>query len=141
METAEELSLSSIALACVNNCQQLISEPVNYEIILIKLDSLLSALHRSIDHTAIPWVSAVINKLEVAISILEQEIDGTSSTNSSIGHPRFHIPVSNVEFMLSVNFKATDIAKFYGVSKETIFRRMRAAGISVNTSRYFLYLV
>lgn len=73
----------------------------------------------------------VVRLLERAITVLEQS---QTRCEVQIGRPRIHIPRQSLEYLLSINFKVSDIAKIYHVSRRTISDRLMEFNLSVRTS-------
>jgi len=65
-------------------------------------------------------------------SLIREVIDSLESVNlKKPGRPNFMLNMCNIENLLSMNFRLTEIAKIIGVSVRTLHRRLSAAETSV----------
>jgi len=121
---------------CIETCIQSLRDGAALDLLLTRIESIQAAVISVHQFQPLQWGPHVIELLESTISIILSELDqvstGHSGTAVRAGRPAYQIPLSSIEYFLSIQFKVPDIAKFYGVSRNTIFRRMRTSGLSVN---------
>jgi hypothetical protein len=133
MEHQEVISsLSHNAISCIENTIILIRTGSQYDLVVTRLESLLVAVRRVNEISPLSWGFEVSEKLELVITLLINSLDNEVSSARPVGRPKIEISISNVEYLLSLKFKVTVIADILGVSTDTIFRRLRASGISVS---------
>jgi len=119
--------LHESSLSCVQSCVSLLQDDNSIDTVITRLDSLIIAIEETPEFTP-AWRNDALQILERAVHLLLGVMDAPPP---AVGRPKIMIPVSTLELLLSLKFKGTDIAKFYGVSKDTIQRRLRDAGLSV----------
>jgi len=124
-------NLTVQALTCVRFCLNELNNFTSFDLIVVRLESLEAAIYDVQHTTSVPWAGQVLHFISHAIFLLLQEIE-IHSFETNIGRPAFIIPVSSIEHLLSLKFKATDIAKMYDVSRHTIHRRLKQHNLSVS---------
>jgi len=122
--------LSTEVLSFVNYGLRAVSNPESYDLLVVRLESVEHAINTYMEEFCIPWGDAVLNIINTIILLIMPQIE--SMPEPVLGRPPFFIPISNIECLLSLRFKAVDIAKLYSVSKDTIHRRMKAHNLSVS---------
>ena len=133
MDNSILTALSVNTLSCIQGCRASLDVASSFELIVTRLESLLLAVTTVNDINPFPWAVPVIERLELAISLLTNEIERNSIPHSGrMGRPSIEIPISSLEYLLSLKFNVPSIAQFYGVSKNTVFRRLHANGLSVS---------
>ena len=126
--------MTDVATHCIseiNNCLELLEDPNSMEIMVTRVDSLIAAINLTRSTEDLSWGSRVVRLLEEASLLLVLHIEALHSF-PKIGRPRLMVPMTSVEYLLSMNFKATKIAELYGISRETLCRRMKMSGVSVH---------
>jgi transcriptional regulator of acetoin/glycerol metabolism len=77
----------------------------------------------------------LIEIIEEASELLNSELLLDAPESKRCGRPMIHLPVQELEHLLSMNFSVPQMAIMFGVSRDTIFRRMRSAGLSVSFAK------
>ncbi|XP_066935261.1 uncharacterized protein [Clytia hemisphaerica] len=80
-------------------------------------------------------ITSIIDLLQTFPDQEENEPSGISdmhqSHSSTPGRPKIYIDRDKLEYLLNLNFTATDIAKFFGASRSTVCRRLSEGGYSI----------
>jgi len=76
--------------------------------------------------------------LEEANESILEGINILENRESKRGRPKINIPIANIENLLTLNFHASKIAEMYGVSQDTIYRRLQENNISVSIDLFIL---
>jgi hypothetical protein len=117
----------NLILNVIEECQGLLDSDSDNGVVVVRLESLQLMLETIADSPT--WKDVVVSKLQLAIALLVHP--NCQNESYSVGRPSLHVPIDGIEYLLSLRFNVPDIAKFYGVSRDTIFRRMSAHGLSV----------
>jgi transcriptional regulator of acetoin/glycerol metabolism len=133
MEQAGVSVFGQSILIEINECLDMLSGAThsNVDLIVTRLDSIVRRIHTTQHARQITWGRLVTQLLEEASEMLVVFLEAPPSRQSANGRPKLYISMSSVEYLLSMNFKASKIAELYGVSRETLCRRMKSSGISV----------
>lgn len=119
-------------LHIINNCITTFDSGQNDDLVIVQLERLHTLILRVAESGSV--VDVLLEKIDEAMDLLTTEIDNPQERNN-VGRPRLIIPISSVEYLLSIGFRAKEISKIFGVSKETIFRRMREQGMAVSNEK------
>jgi len=108
--------------------ERLVNQTTSNDRIIILLES----LHQFIMESSLSEsFSEIISLIREAVECLED-----ASHQEKRGRKEIPLRLSAIEELLRMNFRITEISRLYGVSRKTLYRRMKAAGMSV--SFYFI---
>jgi hypothetical protein len=111
--------------SCLQQCAgALVDGSQSLDSIINKLESFLLALELH----GIESLFEVKTLTENALFLLESKLNGRVNRK---GRPTIEVDMTAVETMLSMKFRATTIAKMFGISIRSLHRKMKAAEISV----------
>jgi len=133
--------LTSVAITVIEQCSGLITRQQSIDLAITRLESLQDAIALVSESQEIAWAIEISDLIETAVSILVEVIGlSAPSSRNRAGRPKLEISANTIETLLGMKFRVPIIAAMIGVSKETIFRRMREAGLSVTLSgtRYII---
>ena len=74
---------------------------------------------------------AFLHLLENALYLIMEELEMVGISINPVGRPKIEIRQPQLEYLLSMRFNATQIAKYYKVSRHTIQRRLKDYNLSV----------
>lgn len=112
----------------IDNCLRDLISITDLDLVVSRLD----ILHQLLSEGSWPepiW-AVIQNKIEQVQELLIVEISQPGVLQ--VGRPTIHVSMENVEYLLSLKFKATKIAQMLGISRRTLHRRMSLYGISVS---------
>src|SRR5687768_14594987 len=90
----------------------------------VRLESIIESVYSVSEHVQIDWSPEVVTLLQDAVNELNHVVDNDQDVRN-VGRPKFFVPIHSIENLLSMNFTVPSIARMFGVSKDTICRRMR----------------
>jgi transcriptional regulator of acetoin/glycerol metabolism len=99
--------------------------------VITRLDSVVEAIQSVREYYHLQWADEVLNLLWQAINGLDLDI--FPSISRAAGRPKILVPTHAIENLLAMNFTVEKIACMLGISRDTVFRRMRENGLSVST--------
>ena len=111
---------------CITECIEMLQNNCSFDIVVSRLECMIRVLR---EHDHHPLQITAVDNLDSAIQVLSNEISHPIKSESA---NKIHLPIENVEHRLSLQFKLVDIAKIYGVSRHTVFRRLKECGMSVS---------
>lgn len=132
MQNTSRSSLYTNSIQEISNCLELVSELQALDVVVTRIESLIEAIRHVQTSETVSWGNRVVRLLEEASWLIVSELDRTYTLHTNRGRPKLHVSMSSVEYLLSMNFKATKIAELFSVSRETLCRRMKSFGISVS---------
>jgi AraC-like DNA-binding protein len=132
----EGANFISLAINCITQCITLLNDQTNTDIVVQRLESLLLASSSFITRPQV--IARMESIIEEVITLLETTDESPCSTLPR-GRPSIKIDVGAVEQLMSLNFKATQIAQLIGISIRTLHRKLREAGLSVTKDAFSTY--
>lgn len=130
-------TFTEVCTTCITECIRLVRDPEQFEVVIVKLESVLLATESltAEGHDFLEFTELLEESVRLILSYLEP---GNQCTDRLPGRPQIPIKMETVSSLLSMNFKARDIAKMLRVSKVTLYRRMKTSEMSVCC---FIYLL
>jgi len=95
----------------------------------VAVTRLESAILASQINLPAPVYGVYVHLLEDALRLLINEVNSLNC--NAVGRPKIEIQQSQLEYLLSMRFNAIQIAKYYRVSRCTVFRRLNDYNLSV----------
>jgi predicted transcriptional regulator YheO len=114
---------------CVEQCLHLCNNnnTDQLDFVISSMERLIVSISLEDSERDIPWATDVIQQLEDIVEISERVMAQLSSTSKR----KIKIPKNSLVDLLELKFSATTIAKMFGVSRMTIYRRFSEYNISV----------
>ena len=117
----------------IDQCLQLLrGDSTASDIVIVRLESTLSAIRTVDSQIPIPWAALATRLIDDVVSILSFHLEFGGLNRSRVGRPAITIPIHRLEYLLSAGFKIPDISSIVGVSKSTIKRRLMEGNLSVS---------
>lgn len=129
MSEVGNLGVEILSTLC--NCTTLLQQDAsNCDIVITRLESAISAISGLRLIQEFEWGISIQTQLENIVDVLLGGCELQVCTRSR-GRPKIFLPVSKIEYFLSLNFKVTQIASMFKVSQSTVFNILRENNISV----------
>jgi DNA-binding NtrC family response regulator len=129
-QLVEDLRASGLAL--LSDVTSIIMADMNAtDLAIVRIESLIEAISSVNSYVEFSWSQNATQLLLKIIQELEHVADSVEH-RSEVGRPKIHIPIHAIENLMELNFNVPRIASMLGVSRDTIFRRMKENGLSVS---------
>jgi len=109
--------------AIIDAMEKLVNHTTSNDRIIILLESINQFIMES---NYLNQFSPIISLIREAAECLED-----ADSEKKPGRKEIPIRISAIEELLNMNFRLTEISRLFGVSRKTVQRRIKAAGISV----------